>query len=140
MNTRDYSELFRYLMEQYCLYQEDVVFVDDISSWCRENGIPENDKNRPVKLVSKSPSGCKMLVKEIIPDRVLEGRINALSVRGQLKNVAIDRADRLNSDHKKLAYLFLSEYAASLPDVGDDEGLADDWAFEEMEKLGYFKK
>jgi hypothetical protein len=69
----------------------------------------------------------------------MDERINALRVRSQLKNVAFDRADLLDSDRKKLAYLFLSEFAFSLPDVQDDF-LADDWSFEEMERLGFFKK
>lgn len=138
MNTKDYFELFRYLMEQYCLFQEDIVFVDDIPEWCRQNNIPEADSNRPMKLVLKTQSGCKMLIKETIPDEVINERVNALRIRGQIKNVAFDRADMLNSDQKKLTYLFLSVYAASFPDVGDDELLADDWAFTEMERLGYF--
>jgi len=140
VNTKDYFELFRYLMEQYCLFQEDIVFVDDIAEWCRQNNIPETDSNRPLKLVLKTPLGCKMLIKETASDEVIDERINALRVRSQIKNVAFDRADMLNSIQKKLAYLFLSEYATSLPEVGNDELLADDWAFAEMERLGYFKK
>jgi len=140
VNTKDYFELFRYLMEQYCLFQEDIVFVDDVAEWCRQNNIPETDSNRPLKLVLKTPSGCKMLIKETLPDEIIDERIKALRIRGQVKNVAFDRADMLNSVQKKLAYLFLSEYATSLPDAGSDELLADDWAFTEMERLGYFKK
>jgi hypothetical protein len=69
----------------------------------------------------------------------MEERINALRIRSQLKNVASDRAELLDSDKKKLAYLFLSEYATSLPDI-EDELLADDWVFDEMQRLGFFKK
>lgn len=140
MYTRDYYELFRYLMEQYCLLQEDLIFVDDIASWCRENGIPEPDKERPFKLVSKDGIGCKMLIRENITDEILEQRINALRVRSQLRNVLVSRADLLNSNKKKLTYLFLSEYATSLPDMGADDFLIDDWVFEEMERLGFFKE
>jgi len=67
-------------------------------------------------------------------------RINALSVRSALLNVASNKADMLNSDRKKLAYLFLSEYAATLPDLESDEILADNWVFDEMEKMGFFKE
>lgn len=140
MYTRDYYELFRYLMEQYCLLQEDLIFVDDIASWCRENGIPEPDKERPFKLVSKDGIGCKMLIRENITDEILEQRINALRVRSQLRNLLVSRADLLNSNKKKLTYLFLSEYATSLPDMGADDFLIDDWTFEEMERLGFFKE
>jgi len=139
MNARDYYELFRYLMEQYCLLQEDILFVEDISGWCKEHGIPETDRERPLKLISKEGYGCKMVIREYVPDKVIEKRINATRIRGQLQNVAFDRADLLDSHQKKLAYLFLAEYATSLPDIGNDELLADNWAFQEMERLGYFK-
>ena len=80
-----------------------------------------------------------MVIREYVSDKIMEERINALRIRGQLKSVAFDGADLLNSNEKKLAYLFLSEYATSLPDI-QDELLADNWAFDEMERLGFFKK
>lgn len=140
MYTRDYNELFRYLMKQCCLLEEDIVFVENIADWWRENGIPEPDKERPFKQILKDGEGCKMLIRENITDEILEQRINALRVRSQLRNVALDRVDLLTSDKKKLAYLFLTEYATSLPDMGADDFLIDDWAFEEMERLGFFKE
>ena len=139
MNTREHYELFRYLMEQLCLFPEDLIFVENVADRCREEGIIETDEERPMKLISKDGSGCRMLIKEFISDETLRERINALRIRSQLKNVAFDRADLLDSDRKRLAYLFLSEYAPSLPDIRDDF-LADDWAFDQMDRLGFFKK
>lgn len=139
MNTREHYELFRYLAEKLCLLPEDAVFVENIAAWGRERGIPETDEGRPMKLVSKEGPGCTMLIREFVSAEVMRERINALRIRSQLKSVAFDRADALDSDRKRLAYLFLSEYAVSLPDVQDDF-LADDWAFGEMERLGFFKK
>lgn len=126
-------------MEQYCLFPEDILFVESVADWCREQGIPETDADRPLKLVSKEGSGCRMLIREYLPDEVIAQRITAMDVRGQLNNVALDRAGLLDSDKKKLAYLFLSEYATSLPDI-KDELQADKWAFDEMERLGFFKE
>lgn len=139
MNTKEYFELFRYLMEQYGMLQENIVFVENIANWCREQDIPESDKERPLKLILGDEYGCKMLIREEIPERVIEDRIKALNIRNQLRNVAFNRADMLDSIQKKLAYLFLSEYTTSIPDVSGDELLSDDWVFKEMEKLGYFK-
>ncbi len=139
MNARDYYELFRYLMEQYCLLQEDIVFVDDIAAWCREHGVPENDREKPMKLILKADTGCKMLIKEDLTDKIIGERINAMRIRNQLRNLAFDRADLLDSAPNKLAFLFLSEYVTSLPGVGSDDLPADDWVFSEMERLGYFK-
>ena len=126
-------------MEQLCLLPEDMIFVDNIADWCKEQGIPESDGERPMKIVSKEGTGCGMLIKDNLSDKMLNERINALRIRGQLKSVAFDRADLLDSDRKKLAFLFLSEYATSMPDVVDDFS-ADNWAFEEMGKLGFIKK
>jgi hypothetical protein len=139
MNTREYFELFRYLMGKQGLLQEDVVFVENIGDWCREQGISEPDADKPVKLVAKDGEGLSMLVRENLPEEVIEERINAMRIRGQLMNVAFDKADMLNSVQKKLAYLVLFEYAMSLPEADEDERLADDWAFREMERLGFFK-
>ena len=139
MNLRDYYELFRYLMDQYCLSPDGIVFVDNIADWCREEGVPEPDRERPVKLILEEGNGCRMLIKENITEEIIKERINAMRIRGQLKSVTVDRADLLNTDKKRLAYLFLSEYATSIPDL-QDELLADDWAFDEMERLGFFKQ
>ncbi|TAL24953.1 MAG: hypothetical protein EPN94_06190 [Nitrospirae bacterium] len=139
MNTRDYYELFRFLMEQHCLLQEDILFVENIAEWCKEHGIPEPDNEKPLKLILKTPMGCKMLVRENIPEKVIDERINALRIRGQVQNAAVDRAELLDSAQKKLAYLFLSEYASSLPDISDELD-ADNWAFEQLEGFEFLKK
>ncbi|MBI5204950.1 MAG: hypothetical protein HZA11_08540 [Nitrospirae bacterium] len=138
MNTREHFELFRYLMEQCCLLQEDIVFVNNIAEWCKEYGMPEHDRERLFKLILKSGQGCKMLVREDIQGKFIDERINALMIRSQLRNVAYNRADTLDTIQKKLAYLFLSEYSTSIPGI-TDEMLADDWVFERMDELGYFK-
>lgn len=101
MNTREHYELFRYLMEQHCLFPEDILFVENIADWCKEHGIPETDGDRPLAIVSKEGAGCRILIKEHVSDRVMNERVNALRVRSQLKNVAFDRADLLNSERKK---------------------------------------
>ena len=139
MNARENYELFRYLMQKYCLFPEDLVFVENIADWCRERGMAEPERERPFRLISKGESGCKMLIKENISAEAVQERINASRIRSQLQNAAFDRLDLLDTDKKKLAYLFLSEYATSLPDL-QDELLTDNWVFGEMESLGYFRK
>jgi hypothetical protein len=139
MNARENYELFRYLMQKYCLFPEDLVFVENIADWCRERGMAELERERPFRLISKGESGCKMLIKKNISAEAVQERINASRIRSQLQNAAFDRLDLLDTDKKKLAYLFLSEYATSLPDL-QDELLTDNWVFGEMESLGYFRK
>jgi hypothetical protein len=140
MNATENYELFRYLNSRYCLFDEDIKFVQNVADWCREHGVEEPDPDKPLRLVPKDESGCTVVILEQIPEKAVDDRIKALSVRSALINVAADRARMLDSDRKKLAYLFLSEYAMTLPEVASDELLADNWAFEEMEEMGFFKE
>jgi hypothetical protein len=138
MFVRDYEWYIRHLTDHVHMKPSDVLIVKDIAEWCKEHGMPEKDKHKPLKLVAGNGSGPRMLIDEMIPDEVLEERITALRMRSQLKSVGFDRADLLNSDTKKVAYLFLKEYSAAIPDLADDEFAADEWVFEQMEQLGMF--
>ena len=138
MYARNYYKLLAQFMERYLLKEEDMIFVDNIADWCRKCGIPEQDEERPFKFITRQRDSSKMLIKEDITEKILAERLNGLSIRGQLLSVARDRSELLNSDEKKLAYLFLSEIARGLYDM-NDELHADNWAFEEMEKGGFFK-
>jgi hypothetical protein len=53
-----------------------------------------------------------------------------------LRSLRADRADRLNSPTKKLAFLFLKELSQSDPDLVHDELAADEWVFEQMDRIG----
>lgn len=139
MNTHKYRELLKRLAGECGIGEADLEFVENVSDWSVARGVPEPDRNLPVKAIPKGAAGCNVAVMKDIPDEVVQDRIKALSVRSALTNVALDRAATLNSEKKKLAYLFLSEYARTLPDI-DDDLLADNWAFEEMERLGFFKE
>jgi hypothetical protein len=140
VNARDFEDVLRQTMDNYCSDPQNIIYTENIAEWCAKEGISEPDSERPVKIISKGEAGCRMIVRDYIPGSVIEERINAMGIRGQVENVAIDRPGRLNSDEKKIVFLFLSEYALGLPDIDDNELLADDWAFDEMEKLGFFKK
>jgi hypothetical protein len=138
MNTREYYELFRYLMEECCLAPESLLFVESIIGWCREHNITEPDAERPFKFVSDDNGVFRMLIKDDVSDEVIQQRINAFGVRSQLENVAVDKAELLNSEKKRLAYLFLHELAQRSDK--DNARDADNWALEEMERLGFFKQ
>ena len=138
MNTREYYELFRYLMGECCLAPGSLLFVESVAVWCREHSIPEPDNEKPFKFVSDDNRVFRMLIKEDLSDEVIQQRINALGVRSQLENVAVDRAALLDTVKKRLAYLFLREL--TLRSDKDNEREADKWALEEMEKLGFFKQ
>ncbi len=140
ITTSDYEHELKGILDNYCLFLVDMEFVDNVRDWCIEHGIDEPDKNKPVRLiVREGEENCKLVVRNEIPKKIVDERINALIVRSALTNVKNNKADLLDSDKKKLAYLFLSEYAQTLPNI-EDEILADEWAFKEMEKLGYFRE
>jgi hypothetical protein len=138
MFIRDYEWYIRHLTEHVHMKPTDVVIVESVAAWCTEHGMRERDEDKPLKLVSGNGAGPLMLIASMIPDQIIEERLNALRMRSQLKSVAFDRVDRLNSATKKLAYLFLKEYAASIPDLAGDELASDEWVFEQMEQLGMF--
>ena len=138
MFVKDHEWYIRHLAEHVHMKPQDIMIVKDVADWCREHGVSEADMRKPVKLVARNGSGPRMLIAEMIPDDVLEERIRALRIRSQLKSVGYDRADLLNSDMKKIAYLFLKEYAENVPDLAGDELAADTWVFEQMDHLGMF--
>ena len=101
--------------------------------------MKERDKERPLKLVPGNGAGPHMLIASMIPDEIIEERLNALRMRSQLKSVAFDRTDLLNSATRKLSYLFLKEYASSIKELAGDELASDEWVFEQMDLLGMLK-
>lgn len=140
MNLEAHEELFNDMLQEYCLFLVELVFVDNVAQWCKEQGVEEPDRDTPIKLVVSEEKGCKLVIREEVPDSVIDNRLKAMGVRDALQNVAQDRVSMLESDRKKIAYLFLSEYASNMPEHEDDELLIDNWAFKEMERLGYFRE
>ncbi len=134
MFAKDYEWYIRHLTEHAGMKFSEVRFVDNVASWCRQHGIDEADKDKPLKIVSGD--GVRLLIAEMIPDQVLEERINAARIRSQLKSVNQDRADLLDSPEKKLAYLFLKELSSNNPDLAYDDLAADEWIFGELYRIG----
>jgi hypothetical protein len=136
MFVKDYEWYVRHLSEHLNIQPSQIEFVDSIADWCREHGVAERDEERPVRFIAGNGGGAKMLIARQIPDHVLDERINAVHIRGQLKDLGHDRADLLNSATRKIAYLFLKEYAQNDPQMAYDDLAADEWVFEQMDKIG----
>ncbi len=134
MFTKDYEWYIRHLTEHAGMTFSEILFVDDIASWCRRNGIKEADKHKPLKILTGA--GARLLVASRIPDEILEERINATRIRSQLKSVYQDRADLLNSPEKKLAYLFLKELSLNNPELAYDDLAADEWIYGQLDRIG----
>ncbi len=139
MFAQDYEWYIRHLTEHVSMKPSHVEFVDNIVVWCQEHGEDENDEHLPLKLVVGEGDDVRMLVSREISDRALDERINALRIRSQRKSVGEDRADRLNSATKKIAYLFLREFSQNHPSLVYDDLAADEWVFEQMDRIGMFK-
>ena len=133
---KEYEWYIKHLTEHVNMSPLDIEFVENVAEWCRERGIEESDLHRPLKLVAASDRRIRMVIAREIAEPVLEERINALRIRGQLRSLRADRADRLNSPTKKLAFLFLKELSQSDPDLVHDELAADEWVFEQMDRIG----
>lgn len=140
MNLRGQEEHIKELLKEYCLFLVEPVFVENVAEWSKKQGFNEPDKEKPLKLVVSEEKGCKLVMREEVPDKVIDDRIKAMGVRDARQNVAEDRVAKLDNEKKKIAYLFLSEYGSHMPEHEDDELLIDNWAFSEMERLGYFNE
>lgn len=131
--ARDHYELFRFLADIFCPNLE---FVENIQDWCERHRIPENDREKPIKVIKNA--SCTVLVKEEISRKTIEERINGLMIRSQeMQSVPHDWSELLDTLQKKFTFLFLKEYSMGLPDIEGDEFRSDEWAIGEMEKLGY---
>lgn len=136
MYLRQYEWYIRHLTAHIRMQPQDVVFVKNIAVWCREHGLRESDEQTPIKLVSGNGAGAQILVAEEVPDGIIEERINALRMRSQIKSLGYDQADLLNSEAKKLGYLFLKEYSSRIPHLAYDDIASDEWVFEQMARMG----
>ena len=139
MNTTEHEDLIKDLISSYCLLSTELSFVDSVRDWCKDNDIEEPDREKPMRFIIQNDKACKLVVKDILLRKEVEKRLNALRVRSALVNVANNRADMLDSDRKKLAYLILNEYASTVQ-TPDDELLADQWVFDELERKGLFNE
>jgi hypothetical protein len=134
MFTKDYEWYIRHLTEHAGMKITEVLFVDNIASWCRRKGIDETDEHKPLKIVTED--GARLLIAKMIPDQIMEERINATRIRSQLKSLGQDRADLLNSPEKKLAYLFVKELSLNDPDLAYDDLAADEWIYRQLDRIG----
>src|SRR5574342_960937 len=134
MFTKDYEWYIRHLTEHAGMKFSEILFVDNVAAWCQLNGIGEADKQKPLKIVIGND--VRLVIVKMIPDQILEERINATRIRSQLKSVNQDRADLLNSPEKKLAYLFLKELSLNNPDLAYVDLAADEWIYGQLDRIG----
>ncbi|MEJ2182011.1 MAG: hypothetical protein P8Y66_00635 [Nitrospirota bacterium] len=138
MIAEQYRSTLDRLLEDYCLFLVELTFVENVYDWCREKGVEEPDPGTPLKLVVDEEKGCRVVVNREIDEKVLHDRMKALEVRSALLNVAHNKTEDLDTDKKKLVYLFLKEIAARRPELESDDILEDNWVFGEMKEHGFF--
>ena len=133
----DFDDRLRSLGREFFIF--DMQYVPDITSWANQKNISLEEPAQPMKLITGEDNRLVMVVQSEISDELLDGIINGLSVRWTVRDVAADIAKRLNSIEKQLSYYFLKEYARTKKDLDGDDLLEDEWAINEMEKLGFFR-
>ncbi len=133
----DFDDRLRSLGREFFIF--DIQYVPDITAWAKQKKISLNEPAQPMKLITGEDNRLVMVVQSEIRDEVLDGIINGLSVRWAVRDVAADIAKRLNSIEKQLAYYFLKEHARTKKELDGDDLLEDEWAINEMEKLGFFR-
>jgi hypothetical protein len=138
MDLRDYEVLLVNLGGQY--FVKDIQFVPDLMTWVRENGLDLEEPYSPMKLLANSDNTLSMILQREINDDMLNNVIKNLGIRWSLRDNVTDIDSKLNSIKKKLVYCYLKERARTMKDIGGDEQVEDQWVFDEMETLGFFKE
>jgi len=136
MFIKDYEWYLRHFMEHAGLKPEDLLFVDNVADWCKKQGIEEKDRQRPFRLVTGNGDRARMIAASLVDDHAIEERINGLFIRSQLRSVATDRSEVLNSNYRKLAYLLLKELGDIRPETAGDAFAEDEWIFEQLGAIG----
>jgi hypothetical protein len=93
-----------------------------------------------MKLVAKTDDKLSMIVQSEISDEMLSAVIKNLSMRWSVKDNVTEIDKKFSNIKKRLAYCFLKEYARALKKVDGGEIAEDEWVFDEMEYLGFFKE
>jgi len=133
----DFDDRLRSLGREFFIF--DIQYVSNLKSWANQKDILLEEPAQPMKLIAAEDNRLTMVVQSEISDEALDGIITGLGVRWAVRDVAADIEKRLNSIEKRLAYYFLKEYARTKKDLAGDELLEDEWAINEMEKLGFFR-
>lgn len=127
-STEQYKGPLIRLIERVSSEPVELIFVDDVSSWCSERD-GENKGNPAAKAIRdrKTRKAGILLRRSIDSDRVnqIKGRMNAGGY--WVESSALDSPDKL------LAHLVLHELAHLLNNWGqEEEEQCDGWAFEKM--------
>ena len=133
----DFEDRLRSLAREFLIF--DIRYVPDMTLWAEQYNIPLNEPAQPMKLITEENNRLVLIMQKEINDETLDGIINGLSVRWTVRDVATDIAKRLDSTEKRLGYYLLKEYSRTKIDLAGDEMLEDEWAVNQMEKLGFFR-
>lgn len=139
MYARDYNDMLTGLVKKYCGPSAQVQYTDDLAGWCEGLGLSAPDTHATMCLAGTKEGSISLAVVDLMPEEAVAEKIRALGIRWALQDVANNMADRLDSDKKRLAYLFLKEYAGTKPEL-DDELVADNWINDELHKQGLFRE
>ena len=135
---QDYADMLETLGREYFI--ADIRYVPDLKAWAQENGVALSEPAQPLKLITEGKGRLIMVVQSETSGKALNGIITGLDVRWQVVDNRANLLQRFDSLEKQLAYCFLKEYARTKKNLAEDERLEDEWAIEEMEKLGFFEE
>lgn len=135
---KDYENLLKNLGIEYFI--RDTQCVPDIMLWAKENDQDLSEPHYPMKLIASSGDGLTMVMQSEIDDEMLDDIIKNLSIRWSLRDNVTDIEKKLNSTKKRIVFCYLKERARTMKDVGGDDLVEDQWVFDEMDSLDFFKE
>ncbi|MCC6347452.1 MAG: hypothetical protein IT388_09735 [Nitrospirales bacterium] len=138
IRMEEYDTLLRNIGREY--FVSAIRYVPDLAVWARQNRADLHEPRQPMKLVADDREGLVMVVRSEVAEDILDALITGLDVRWQVVDNAEDLSLRFATTERRLAYCFLKEYSRTRESLAEDERLEDEWALQQMEKLGLFDR
>lgn len=136
--AQEYDDMLRNLGKEYFI--ADIRYISDLGAWAKQNNIGLDEPAQPMKLVTTGDDQLVMIVQSEIDEDVLHRIITGLDIRWQVVDNRANLLFQFDTVEKRLAYVFLKEYARTKRNLVEDERLEDEWALDQMEKLGVFMR
>ncbi|MEW5744925.1 MAG: hypothetical protein AB1805_05765 [Nitrospirota bacterium] len=135
ISVRDYDELLQRIGGEYCV--ADIRYVPRLAAWAEQHGESLDEPAQFMKLTAGPDGQLVMVVQEAVDDGRLHDLITALDVRWQVVDNRANLMLQFDTAEKQLAYVFLREYARTKGYVAEDERVEDEWALDQMKRLGF---
>ena len=127
IDVRSHRPFIEKLLARYGVPPDHLLVVDDVFTWCKENGVAEDWPFRAAKCFY-SASECRIVLNAFQSDEQIVGALD------HMRQAGFTQVSTLSTDEQYLAHLVLHEVSAFVLQHSD-QARRDTWAFEELATL-----